>query len=468
MTNYTPDPAFTQNPSFTGFPWNFNLSGGSQMTWPAGSALSPDGRFLYVACNSDNSVAVIDTTQKKLVQQVAVGYFPYGVSLSNDGQTVTVSNWGITEYKFTNPTYDSGILTALAPTAGNQPDGFYVPVTSTSGAFPQTSSISILTAPGGDGSQLFPVSSVYQGHTLDPLNTIGDTHPSATAILDNGSVQVLYVTKSNSDRLGVITLANNESIADIDLSPLKVGGVSGNDLVGAYPNAIVISPDKTRMYVAEAGINSVAVLDTTNPLQPALLGRIPTGWYPTALAISGDGRYLYVANAKGVGEDINPKINTKHRSSAPPSGLASDPDTDSHCIFGTVQKIDLNSTQLRAFNVLANNFSVRKQADASVVPIGGGPSGKIKHVFLFSRRIDVRYDAGQRQSFRSVRQREFQQPGRLGVYKPAVYGCYRESADSGTAPSPPRSTTIPIRKKAMPAIISAHRELRPTIPRRPC
>ena len=135
------------------------------------------------------------------------------------------------------------------------------------------------------------------------------------------------------------------------------------------------------MYVAEAGINSVAVLDTTNAIQPRLLGRIPTGWYPTALDLSGDGRFLYVANAKGVGKDINPKIDTDTLPS-PPSGLGSDPNTDSHCVFGTVQKIDLASIHLRGFNVLANDFSMQNHADSSVVPIGGKPSGKIKHVFF--------------------------------------------------------------------------------------
>lgn len=381
-SNYVTAP----NTVFPTTPWGFNRNGGTQATWPAGCALSPDGKFLYVVCNTDNSIAVINTQTNppSVVNQKPVGYLPYAVFLSGDGQTVTVSNWGITEYKFKNPTYDdAGNLTALAPIPGNQPDGFYVPVTSTSGTNPKTSSISILNAPGGDGSMLSPVMSVYQGHALDALNNVGDTHPSATAILDNGALRLLYVTKSNSDKLGVINLGNNnESLGDIDLSPAKVDGITGNALVGAYPNAIVISPDKKRMYVAEAGINSVAVLDTTNPLKPALLGRMPTGWYPAALAISSTGRFLYVANAKGIGEDINPKINTKNLSPSPPSGLASDPDIDSHCIFGSVQKIDLSTVKLGAFNVLANNYSARGSADSTVVPIGRTPSRKIKHVFF--------------------------------------------------------------------------------------
>ena len=50
--------------------------GGAQITFPAGSALSPDGKFLYVACNGDNSLTVIETATQKVVKQIAVGYSP--------------------------------------------------------------------------------------------------------------------------------------------------------------------------------------------------------------------------------------------------------------------------------------------------------------------------------------------------------------------------------------------------------
>jgi YVTN family beta-propeller protein len=83
-----------------------------------------------VACNGDNSVAVIDTTKQALVQQVSVGYFPYGVVVSQDGTTILVSNWGAREYKFETPGYSgAGKLNSLPPIPNNQVDGFYVPVT---------------------------------------------------------------------------------------------------------------------------------------------------------------------------------------------------------------------------------------------------------------------------------------------------------------------------------------------------
>lgn len=229
-------------------PSGFSRTGSTQITFPSGSALSPDGKFLYVACNGDNSVAVIDTTKFTVVRQVPIGYFPYAVSVSSDGQTVAVSNWGITEYKFANPTYDaSGNLVALGTTGQNSPDGYYVPVTNAVGAVPKTSSVSVLTAPSGNGASLNLLSAKYLRHKLDSLRNVGDTHPSATAVV-HGSTDVLFVAKSNSDALGIVSLAGPKSkkFPDFDLSPLAVDGVAPK-VHGAYPNALAVSPDNTRL-----------------------------------------------------------------------------------------------------------------------------------------------------------------------------------------------------------------------------
>src|SRR5262249_35181888 len=162
-------------------------------------------------------------------------------------------------------------------------------------------------------------------------------------------------------------------------------GKGGSDTAvhGAYPNALAVSPDNDRVYVAEAGINSVAVLDTTDPERPRLLGRIPTGWYPSALAVGPDGHDLYIVNAKGIGEDINPATD-KANSSPPPTGLASFAGVDSNYIFGTVQKVDLTTYSFDdGRRVMRNNFSFQREPkNTSVVPVGGAPSSKIKHVIF--------------------------------------------------------------------------------------
>lgn len=383
VANYTPDAAFNTadaNGNKPPAPSGFSRTGTVNTVFPAGSALSPDGRYLYVACNGDNSVAVIDTQSLQVVKQAPAGYFPYSVTVSPTGSKVVVSNWGETQYKFSNPTYDvTGKLTALAPIPGNMPDGFYVPTTDTAGKNPKTSSITILDAAAGNGAALTNTVSVYQGRPLDYLFSVGDTHPSATALVKKGSLEVLYVAKANDDTLGLLVLNNNRRLPDFNLAPVDFG--TRPRMVGGYPNALAVSPDNTRLYVAEAGLNSVAVLDVSTPTSPTLLGRIPTGWYPSALAASPDGKYLYIGNAKGVGEDVNPL--TDPASPGSPTGLPSFPGVDSNYIFGTVQQVDL-SQAFDKTSVLANNFALNPAPDASVVPIGGvgSPSQKIKHVFF--------------------------------------------------------------------------------------
>ncbi len=383
VSNYVPDPYFDtvqQNGFKPPIPTGFSRTAGAQTTFPAGSALSPDGHYLYVACNGDNSVAVIDTTTGQVVQQVPVGYFPYAVSVSHDGATVTVSNWGVTEYKFNNPGYGpDGKLNALPPVANNEVYGYFVPVTNTTGNNPKTSSVSILSAPAGNGAALSLLGSVYQGHTLDDRYVVGDTHPSATAIVRGGGRELIYVTKSNSDSVAIIDLQGHR-VAEIPLPLLPAPSVTTKTLHGTYPNAIVVSPDNTRVYIAEAGINSVAVLDSTNPARPALIGRIPTNWYPSGVALSSDGNTLYVLNAKGVGEDINPSTNTQ-QGTPPPTGIISTPQTDSNYIFGSLQKIDVPSLHLDLTTVARNNYTtIPGIPDTSVVPVGDGPSQRIKHV----------------------------------------------------------------------------------------
>jgi len=373
-------------------PTGFNRTTGAATTFPAGSALSPDGRFLYVACNGDNSLAIIDTATFAVVRQVQVGYFPYDVAVSPDGRWVFVSNWGVTEYKFANPTYAAdGTLMAIAPTGANEPAGYYVPKTDAGGSTPKTSSVSIVAVSQGDGARASLAKSVYMGAPLDELYQVGDSHPCATALLSRGDTQYVYVTKANSDRIGIICLKKGtggkagqlvtEVKQDLDLSPVIVDGVKPA-VHGAYPNAIIISRDGTRAYVAEAGINSVAVLDTRNPEKPKLLGRIPTGWYPSALELGADGKTLYILNAKGVGEDLGPA-----GAPPPPSKVvgrsANVIKVDSNYIFGSAQKVDLTATPFDTRSVLANNFVVAPTVDDRVVPAGGSdPSRKITHVFF--------------------------------------------------------------------------------------
>ena len=448
---------------------------GAKITFPAGSALDPTGRYLYVACNGDNSLAIIDTTTKTVVKQLSVGYFPYAVSISADGTKVFVSNWGMEEYKFASPAYNAaGRLTAIGATSNsnpltlggapagtsNQPDGFYVPVTNTSGSNPKTSSVTIVSVTGGSPATAAVLGSIYEGKPLDALNQVGDTHPSATAIVKRGAAAVLYVAKANDNSLGMILLSNNRRLADFDLSPISVSLPGNQRIVGAYPNALVASADGTRLYVAEAGTNTVAVLDTTSPAAPKVIGRFGTDWYPTALTLSADGKTLYVANAKGVGEDINPNTNNGATANANPTATGIESYTDSNFIFGSLQKIDLTQPVPTSAAALANVYARQPLAaiDASVVPAGipagvtpgsaAAGSSKIKHV-IFIIHENKTFDSmlGNQSNhfgaFASTQFNNFSATGNINTYDPNINvntpngggGATRNNANAGANPA---------------------------------
>lgn len=60
---------------------------------PMGSAISPDGREVYVSTGrAGNSVVVLDTETRKIVATIPVGGRPWGVALSPNGQHLFTAN----------------------------------------------------------------------------------------------------------------------------------------------------------------------------------------------------------------------------------------------------------------------------------------------------------------------------------------------------------------------------------------
>jgi hypothetical protein len=81
---------------------------------------------------------------------------------------------------------------------------------------------------------------------------------------------------------------------------------------GSTPNALALSADGKRLFVAEADNNAVGIFELTAQSSgisgasgdDKLAGRIPVGWYPSA--VLAEGNDLLVINAKGRGTAPNP------------------------------------------------------------------------------------------------------------------------------------------------------------------
>jgi DNA-binding beta-propeller fold protein YncE len=66
---------------------------GTGTSYPAGVAFSPNGKFIYVAENVGDRLAVVNAATGEIAQRFPTDHYPYGVALTSDGQ-VFVSAWG--------------------------------------------------------------------------------------------------------------------------------------------------------------------------------------------------------------------------------------------------------------------------------------------------------------------------------------------------------------------------------------
>lgn len=165
------------------------------------------------------------------------------------------------------------------------------------------------------------------GKVVKDLPT-GD-HP--LALLFNRKQDRLYVANAGSDTVSVVSTGSDRVERTILLRPDDARG-----LPGATPTSLALSPDEKRLFVTLADMNAVAVVDLPSG---KLRGYLPAGWYPTAVLVSPDGKRLFVANAKGVNAR-NPN--------APPGGRPASfapgrsPQYIQNVIEGTVSTIELS------------------------------------------------------------------------------------------------------------------------------
>lgn len=259
-------------------------SGGTHRAFPAEIAVTPDGRTAFVADNLGNSVVAIDVQSRSVLRSLPVGDFPLYVAA--DSRYVLAAGTGLSAY---------APLTTPAP----QPQ-FAAPSFDPS----KSSTVTVFEAAGGGSGD---PATVRMDSAPDGTQIVGGAAPGATVLSRDG--RYAYVALANVDRVAVVSLVGTPRVdrgLDLRLYP--------GAPYGADPSAEALSPDGKRLYVALAGLNSVAVLDAQKPARYRY-GLIPTAWYPTAIAISRDGRYLYVVASKGVnGWGLLQRIDLRHTS----------------------------------------------------------------------------------------------------------------------------------------------------------
>ncbi len=124
-------------------------------------------------------------------------------------------------------------------------------------------------------------------------------HPNAMALSRDGAR--LFVACANTNAVWAVDLAARKAVEQIGVA------LRSDAPPGSTPNALALSPDGGTLLVANADNNTVAVVDVRRPGESRPLGFIPTGWYPTGVAFDASGENVLVLSGKGLAAAANPR-----------------------------------------------------------------------------------------------------------------------------------------------------------------
>ena len=238
-----------------------------------------------------------------------------------------------------------------------------------------------------DGSTLFV--SIWGGAkvlmfdtwTFEPKGevTVGE-HPNAMALTRDG--RRLFVACANTNAVWVVDVAARQATEQVRVSMFP------DAPPGSTPNSVSLSPDEKRLLVANADNNTVAVIDVSQPGRSQVDGFIPTGWYPTAAMVSRDGSQVFVLSGKGLTSGPNPR-------SMPRAIPGGDMQYVGAMLTGTLSILSnpgpgaLKTLTQMAQSVTAysddHRLAPARAPAASPVPRRVGEPSPIKHVFYVIR-----------------------------------------------------------------------------------
>jgi DNA-binding beta-propeller fold protein YncE len=342
--------------------------------FPTGGAVTADGRFLWTVSTGQgyNDIRIVDTASKRVVQTIPMAGASGGIALDSARQLayvsgVTYSRWQpsritlpgaagncVLVYKWAVADGQAAFLRVIpVPPPPGAPMVQAFPAANYPDAWPQELAVS----PDG-GRLLVPLNLADSAAVIDLNNAdqvryvpMGSgSYPFAAAVLPDGRTGL--VSNEATGTLSVVDLQRAVKLRDITVGPplshplgvvvdragarayvalssldevvvvdlhswsvectISVGRSAG---LGTMPVAVALSPDESRLFVAESGVDAIAVIrlpsaQTTSALEWTLVGDIPVAEDPqvvlTAPSNGDDGAQLMYVAARGLGVGSNP------------------------------------------------------------------------------------------------------------------------------------------------------------------
>lgn len=350
--------------------------------------LSKDGKTLYAVDQIGFRMVIINTETGKLEHSVPVGRYPFGICLSPDEKKIYVANVGMFQYhKVDGITKENVVEKALKFPAfaygskemvnGIKNDSVSIPGLGKMNS-PEAFSVFTIDLSNSDNPKVIAKTKTgtLVGAKVEGIPAVGGASPNSLVATN----KYVFVSNGTNDNISVISIEKDTVVNTIYLKP----DARVRQFRGVIPFGMALSPDQKRLYVAESGINAVAVIDAENL---KVLGHIPTGWFPAKIKVSNDGKKLIIANAKGYGSGPNGGANF-HRG---PEGSYI-----GALMKGTVQVVDVpTDEQLKKYTqqVISNNFKFEKASSDKFawrknnpVPLyPGEKESPIKHIVFISK-----------------------------------------------------------------------------------
>jgi len=276
---------------------------------PIETAFSADGRLLYVVCQDSDEIRILDTGSDVVLGAIHVGHVPRGIALSPDGQKLYVTN----AWSDTVSVIDlASRVVVQTLTTGFEPTGVVVdhPGETLYVANRLSSDVSVIDlATGremkrllaGRGASYLAMSpdgkKIYCTHIYPNPGSFRSKPESEITIIDTSTRKVVdrkplqnvagvfHVAPSADGKLLAVAQLRPKNL--VPLAHVEHGAVFGDSLTifgedlgqsvqvpideldryYALPWGIVITPDKSKIYVSTAGSESVTAIDISKLLK---------------------------------------------------------------------------------------------------------------------------------------------------------------------------------------------------------
>ena len=280
---------------------------------PRGITLSPDGTHIYVTNSTDDTVSVVDAATLKVTRTLPTGFEPAGIVIDRKGETLYVAN------------RLSGDISVIDVRTGQE----------TKRLVAGRGASYLALSPDGKfiyGTHIYPNPGAFRTPPNSEITVIDTERQTVVERKPMHNVAgVFHVALSEDGKLGVAAQLRPKNL--VPLAHVEHGWVFGNSLtlfgddVGgtvqvpideldryySLPWGVVITPDKSKIFVTTAASESVTAIDVArllhivhsrrepfvNDLSASanyVVARIPVGHNPRGVLLSQDGKRLYVAN----------------------------------------------------------------------------------------------------------------------------------------------------------------------------